>query len=149
MQTPTSRIALVTGANKGIGFEIARQVGRSGTRVLLGARNPALGQAATATLQGEEIDAHFLYIDFSKPATIQAAAASIEADYGRLDVLVNNAGIAHGSDAPPSRASIDAVRRIFEIIFFGSVNCFASDAAQVGLGAHRRRIQWARLTHAQ
>jgi len=120
-QASTNRIALITGANKGIGFEIARQIGKTGIRVLLGARDPALGEAAEATLKAEGVDARFIHIDLGKPATIEAAAAAIEAQHGRLDVLVNNAGISDDADGPPSTASIDAVRRIFETNFFGAL----------------------------
>jgi NAD(P)-dependent dehydrogenase (short-subunit alcohol dehydrogenase family) len=121
MQSPTTRIALVTGANKGIGFEIARQVGKSGVRVLLGARNPALGEAAASTLRAEGVDACFIHIDLEKPATIQAAAGAVEATYNRLDVLVNNAGITDPEDGPPGTTSIDAVRRIFDTNLFGAL----------------------------
>jgi len=63
MQGPSKRVALITGANKGIGFEIARQIGRTGVTVLLGARNASAGQAAAATLAAEGIDVRFLAID--------------------------------------------------------------------------------------
>jgi NAD(P)-dependent dehydrogenase (short-subunit alcohol dehydrogenase family) len=122
MQVTQKRIALITGANKGIGFEIARQLGHLGHLVLLGARDATLGQAAAASLEAEEIDVRLVHVDLGKPETIRAAAAAIEADYGRLDVLVNNAGIADGADGPPSRAGIDAVRRIFDTNFFGTLN---------------------------
>jgi NAD(P)-dependent dehydrogenase (short-subunit alcohol dehydrogenase family) len=123
MQMPISaqRISLVTGANKGIGFEITRQLGKAGHQVLLGARDIARGEEAVATLKGEGIDVRFIQIDLAKLASIQAAAATIEVDYGRLDVLVNNVGIADRADGPPSKASIDAVRRTFETNFFGTL----------------------------
>lgn len=121
MQASTDRIALVTGANKGIGFEIARQLGKSGACILLGARDTARGEAATASLKAEGIDAHFTQIDLAEPTTIEAAAAAIEARYGRLDILVNNAGIADHADGPPSKASIDAMRHIFNVNFFGAL----------------------------
>jgi NAD(P)-dependent dehydrogenase (short-subunit alcohol dehydrogenase family) len=120
--SPTGkRIALVTGANKGIGFEIGRQLGKSGACVLLGARDPTLGATAEATLRSEGIDAHCINIDLGKPATIEAAGSAILADYGRLDILVNNAGISDRNDGPPSTASIEAVRRVFETNFFGAL----------------------------
>ncbi len=119
--TTTTRTALVTGANKGIGFEIARQLGKAGLRVLLGARNPALGEAAASALCAEGIDARFMHIDLERPATIEAAAVAVEATYGRLDVLVNNAGITDAEDGPPGTARIDAVRRIFDTNFFGAL----------------------------
>jgi NAD(P)-dependent dehydrogenase (short-subunit alcohol dehydrogenase family) len=119
--TVSSRITLITGANKGIGLEIARQVGKAGHHVLLGARNAMLGETATGRLKAEGIDAHFICIDLGMPTTIQAAATAIEAEYGRLDVLVNNAGINDTADGPPSKTSIDAVRRVFETNLFGTL----------------------------
>ncbi len=121
MQETAARIGLVTGANKGIGFEIARQIGKAGALVLLGARNAALGEAAGVMLRAEGIDARFVLLDVCKPETIAAAASWIEATYGRLDVLINNAGISDKADGPPSRTRIDAVRRIFETNFFGAL----------------------------
>jgi NAD(P)-dependent dehydrogenase (short-subunit alcohol dehydrogenase family) len=121
MQTPKAPIALVTGANKGIGFEIARQLGKAGHRALLGARNATLGEAAAASLKADGIDARFIRIDLGTPATVQTAAATIDNDYGRLDVLVNNAGIADRADGPPSKTHIDAVRRIFDTNFIGAL----------------------------
>ena len=121
MPSSPSRIALVTGANKGIGLEIARQLARSGARVLLGGRNAALGTAAVAALEAEGLDAVFLHLDLDRPETIAAAAESISADYGRLDVLVNNAGITDPGDGPPSKAGMAAVRRIFDTNFFGTL----------------------------
>ena len=121
MQTSEQRVALVTGANKGIGLEIARQVGKAAHRILLGARNVTLGEAAVSTLKSAGIDASFIQIDLNKPATLQAAAATITADYGRLDVLVNNAGTVDRADGPPSLASLDAVRRCFDTNFFGTL----------------------------
>jgi len=121
MKTPPARIALVTGANKGIGLEIARQLGRTGAHVLLGARAASLGEAAAAILLAEGGDVRFLAIDLTSPETIAAAAASISDDYGRLDVLVNNAGITDQADGPPSSCSMTSVRRIFDTNFFGSL----------------------------
>lgn len=121
MQTSSPRVALVTGGNKGIGFEIARQVGEAGTRVLLGARNAKLGEAAAATLRAAGIDARFVHVDLDESDSIRAVAVEIEREYGRLDVLVNNAGIVDRADACPSEASMDAVRRIFDTNFFGTL----------------------------
>jgi len=121
MQNDQRRVALVTGANKGIGLEVARQLGKLGHLVLLGARDLALGEAAAATLGAEGIEVRVLQIDLVKPETIRAAAAAIGADYGRLDTLVNNAGIGDPTDGPPSSAGIAAARRIFDTNFFGTV----------------------------
>ncbi len=117
----TEKVALVTGANKGIGFELARQLGRRGMSVLLGARNTKLGEDAARKLTSEGLDAHALHIDLNQLESIQEAAKLIEAEYGRLDVLINNAGIAEGADGPPSTASLEAVRRVFETNLFGTL----------------------------
>jgi NAD(P)-dependent dehydrogenase (short-subunit alcohol dehydrogenase family) len=121
MQTTSKKIALITGANKGIGFEIARQIGRTGATVLLGARNRALGDAAEAKLKAEGLDARFLSIDITDRATIAAAANSIASEFGHLDILVNNAAIADPADGPPSTAGFDAVERTLRTNFLGSV----------------------------
>jgi len=86
------KTALVTGANKGIGFEVARQLARQGFRVFLGARNEKAGRAAAEKLR-EEGDVIFLKIDISDADSIRAAAEEFSRQGERLDVLVNNAGI--------------------------------------------------------
>ncbi len=116
-----NKIALITGANKGIGFEVARQLAASGCTVLLGARNRALGEEAAATLKNEGRDVRYVAIDLDDPATIASAARNIEKDFGRLDILVNNAGIAAQGDGLPSNSSLDAIERDFRVNFLGSV----------------------------
>ena len=93
MQTPKDRIALVTRTNKGIGFEIARQLGQEGHHILVGARDRSRGQTAVAELGSKGFAARFVQIDLTKLDTIVGAAADIEAREGRLDILINNAGI--------------------------------------------------------
>src|SRR5215210_4730082 len=94
-------LALVTGANRGIGLEVARQLGRDGMTVLLGARDRARGEAAAARLAGEGLDITPLELDVADPgAAATAVPAAIEAAGGRLEVLVNNAGV-----YPAGRAS--------------------------------------------
>lgn len=87
------RIALVTGANRGIGFETCRQLGRWGFRVILTARNVAAGERAAGVLEGEGLDVGFHRLDVTDAASIEACARSLDREPGRLDVLVNNAGI--------------------------------------------------------
>lgn len=113
-------VALVSGANKGIGREIAEQLARSGFTVLLGVRNPALGAAAEQSLRAAGLSAQHVALDLTDIDTIRAAAEIIENDYGALDVLVNNAGIAV-DDAPPSQLGLDRLRRTFDTNFFGTV----------------------------
>ena len=115
------KIALITGANKGIGFEVSKQIARTGITVLMGARNKALGEEAVAKLVAEGLDARFLHLDITDAATVAGAAAKIEADFGHLDILVNNAGIADHAEGPPSTASLDAVERTLRTNFFGPI----------------------------
>ena len=121
MNTADRRIVLVTGANKGIGLEVARQLGKAGHHVLLGARDEARGRAAAKTLQDEGIDVRFVTIDLSDTASLSAAAADIEANEGHIDILVNNAGVAIQGDGLPGSTDLDVVRRTFETNFFGTV----------------------------
>jgi NAD(P)-dependent dehydrogenase (short-subunit alcohol dehydrogenase family) len=114
------RVAVVTGANKGIGLEIARQLAQQGIRVYLGARDEARGREAAEKLRASGLDAHALLLDVTEAPEVAAAAARIERDEGRLDILVNNAGIAI-DDGRPSRVSEDALRRTYETNVFGVV----------------------------
>jgi NAD(P)-dependent dehydrogenase (short-subunit alcohol dehydrogenase family) len=114
------RVALVTGANKGIGLEIARQLAREGITVFLGARDESRGRAAAEKLRAEGLDARSLRLDVADDASVTAAALAVENDVGRLDILVNNAGIAI-DDGPASRVSIEVLRRTYETNVFGVV----------------------------
>jgi NAD(P)-dependent dehydrogenase (short-subunit alcohol dehydrogenase family) len=118
-QNHKGKIALITGANKGIGYELARQLGEEGVTVLVGARNAKLGEAAAAKLKADGADAHFIELDVTKPDTIAKAAQTIRTRYGRLDILVNNAGVVDKGDGPPSTADAAAVRRVLDVNFFG------------------------------
>ena len=115
------RIALVTGANKGIGLEIARQLGRAGVTVFLGARDIGRGEAAAEALRSEGLNSIALHLDVTDTVVVRNAAVSIETHGGRLDILVNNAGIVDAGDGPPSGASLAAVRSLFETNFFGAL----------------------------
>src|SRR3954463_2484854 len=87
------KVALITGANKGIGLETARQLGRQDITVLVGARDTTKGQSAVKTLRDDGIDAHAVQIDVTDQDSIKSAAAKVTEDFGRLDILVNNAGV--------------------------------------------------------
>lgn len=130
-----SLIALITGANKGIGFEIARQLGEQGITILVGARDLARGEAATQHLRDEGMDAHTLLLDVTRQATTDAAATWIEQTYSKLDILVNNAGVnidpserEEGMPTPPSQVTLEALRETFETNGFGvfAVTCAMS-----------------------
>src|SRR5579872_7265846 len=86
-------IALISGANKGIGYETARGLGAKKIKVLIGARDQARGEAAAEKLRAEGADARFIKLDVTDRDTIRAAAQTIEKEFGRLDILINNAGI--------------------------------------------------------
>ncbi|MCX5496474.1 SDR family oxidoreductase [Kaistia dalseonensis] len=116
-----ARIALVTGANKGIGLEIARQLAEAGVTMIIGARDPDRGMAAVADLAAQGLEAEFVRLDLTDEAGIAAAAAEIATRHGRLDILVNNAGIVDEGDGPPSVATTRAVRRILETNFIGTL----------------------------
>src|SRR6202166_4217609 len=113
-QNHKGKIALITGANKGIGYELARQLGKEGVTVLIAARNAALGDAAAGKLKAEGADAFFIELDVTKPETIVKAAQTIRTRYGRLDILVNNAGIVEKGDGPPSAADPEGGRRVLD-----------------------------------
>ncbi|WP_026793045.1 SDR family oxidoreductase [Pleomorphomonas oryzae] len=116
-----TRIALVTGANKGIGLEIARQLAEVGVFVLIGARDADRASAAVAELAVQGLKAEAVHIDLNDNASIRAAAEAIRSRHGRLDILVNNAGIVHAEDGPPTSASPDAARQIMETNFIGTL----------------------------
>lgn len=121
MADDTKRIALVTGANKGIGLAIAHRLAESGALVLLGARDDARGEAAVDSLRTQGLDAKFIKLDLDDIPSIETAAKSILEAHGRLDILVNNAGVTDAGDGPTGEASVDAVRRIFDTNFFGAI----------------------------
>jgi NAD(P)-dependent dehydrogenase (short-subunit alcohol dehydrogenase family) len=113
-------IALISGANKGIGFEIARGLGAKKIKVLVGARDEARGQAAAGKLKAEGADARFIQLDVTDHGTIERAAQWIEKEFGRLDILVNNAGVAEFG-TKPSDVDLAKVREVYETNFFGPV----------------------------
>jgi NAD(P)-dependent dehydrogenase (short-subunit alcohol dehydrogenase family) len=113
-------IALISGANKGIGYEIARGLGAKQIQVLVGARDEARGQAAVEKLKAQGADARFVKLDVTDSGTIQRAAEWIEKEFGRLDILINNAGIAEWG-SKPSDVALSKVREVYETNFFGPV----------------------------
>ncbi len=117
-----NKIALVTGANKGIGFETARQLGQQGITVLVGARDAKKGEAAVDKLRQEKIDAHALSIDVSDEPSVRKAAKHVESEYGRLDILVNNAGVMLDDEKKkPSEQALETWRKTFETNLFGLI----------------------------
>ena len=121
-------VALVTGANQGIGLQIAKELASHGFTVLVGSRNLERGEAAAKTIDG---DARALQLDVTDQGSITAAAERIRKELGRLDVLINNAAISNTSKPPgmsvaeyanltrPSNVSLDEVRAVWETNVFG------------------------------
>ncbi len=125
MSGQNKKIALITGANRGIGFETARQLGQQGIKVLVGARTEENGREAEAKLKSEGLDAEFLLLDVDDAKTHQSAAKHIEENYGKLDILINNAGISlednTGAAPQASETSADIFRRTFDTNFFNTI----------------------------
>jgi len=115
-------IALITGANKGIGFETARLLGARGMTVLIGARDEAKGAEAERALRDGGADARFVQLDVTDEKSVTRAAEWVEAEFGRLDILVNNAGIARGDGSgAPSQTTLATMREVYETNVFGVV----------------------------
>jgi len=114
--------ALITGADKGIGLATAHLLGARGMTVLVGSRDDERGARAEAGLRAAGADAHAVRLDVTDEDTIRAAAGHVEATYGHLDVLVNNAGIARGDGTGvPSETTLGTLRAVFETNVFGVV----------------------------
>lgn len=109
-------VALITGANRGIGLEIGRQLGQQGLLVVLGARDGAKGAAAAAELAAQGIDAHAVKLDVNSVEDVSRLPGYFRESFGRLDVLVNNAGVAEWT-----ADGLESFRRTFEVNVFGVV----------------------------
>jgi len=126
---PEKPIALVTGANKGIGLQIAKDLAAHGFTVLLGSRSLEHGESAAKSIG---VNAYAIQLDVTNQASIAAAAERIRNEFGRLDVLVNNAGISHAegpgqgleqmmNSGRMTIADLDEVRAVFETNVFGLI----------------------------
>ncbi|CAM3446108.1 NADP-dependent 7-alpha-hydroxysteroid dehydrogenase [Stackebrandtia soli] len=131
-------IALVTGANKGIGFEIARGLAAKGAHVLVGARDADRGRAAAATITSEGGSAEFVELDVTRPDTAAALAEDVDRRFGRLDILVNNAGV-FADDGDTTDIRLSTMEHVFAVNVFGVVTVTnalapllrAADAARI------------------
>lgn len=115
------KTALITGANRSIGFETARQLGRDGYSIWLGSRDGVRGEQAARSLSAEGVEVRSLAIDVTDEASVRQAAAHVEAEDGKLDVLINNAGIPGREMTAPSQQSVEDIRHIYETNVFAPV----------------------------
>ncbi len=119
MPSPSQRpVAVVTGGNRGIGFELCRQLADDGYVVALGSRDLGRGQTAMRQLGREDV--HAVQLDVDDAASVEAAAAWVGEQFGRCDVLINNAAIDYDTDARASAADLDRVHRVMETNLFGT-----------------------------
>ncbi|MDE1146839.1 MAG: SDR family NAD(P)-dependent oxidoreductase [Azospirillaceae bacterium] len=117
--TTEKKTALVTGANKGIGYEVARRLAEQGHAVWLGCRDTGRGEAAAGALRGAGLDVRFIALDVADGASVAQAAAALAQEMSHLDILVNNTGILAEARTRPSDASIDAMKAVYEVNVFG------------------------------
>jgi len=119
------KIALVTGANKGLGFETSRQLAQLGMKVLLGARDEKRGVAAAEKLQAEGLDVQSVLLDVTNSDQIAGVRTMIENNFGRLDILINNAGMAHPDEplfsSSAATISMQILQETFAVNFFAVV----------------------------
>ncbi len=133
-------VALITGANKGIGLEVARQLAQKGMQVLLGSRIASRGQDAVNTLHAEGLsNAEFVELDVTKETSIAKAASFVQSKYKVLDVLVNNAGIIVDRHLP-SEVTLSSLRQTFDTNFFGAVAVTQAFLPLLKASAHGRII---------
>lgn len=111
---------LISGANKGIGFETAHQLGQQGWSILLGARNEERGLAAVKDLKAGGVNAEWIKLDLNDVSTIHAAAIYIKANHADLNVLINNAGIPGDMHKSALDFTLDELREVFDVNFFGN-----------------------------
>jgi NAD(P)-dependent dehydrogenase (short-subunit alcohol dehydrogenase family) len=117
------KVALITGANRGIGFETAKQLGEQGVTVVLGSRKLSDAEAAAAKLKSSGIDAYGIQLDVTKAADRSAAAKYLDQKFGKLDILINNAGVAGGDffTNTTSKTTEEELKSVYETNFFSVV----------------------------
>jgi NAD(P)-dependent dehydrogenase (short-subunit alcohol dehydrogenase family) len=121
----SNRIALVTGANKGLGLETCRQLAQKGIVVLMGSRDAVRGKAAEKNLKDEGLRAAFVQLDVTNSQQIRAVKDYIEKEFGKLDILVNNAGMLSPDESLYANSvetvPLKAIRETFDVNFFGMI----------------------------
>ncbi|WFP74816.1 SDR family NAD(P)-dependent oxidoreductase [Mesorhizobium sp. WSM4906] len=133
----SGKVALVTGGNRGIGLETARQLAGLGFTVLIGVRDLAKGEAAASKLGGK-VEA--IALDVAAPDAAARAAAEVERRFGRLDVLVNNAAVHYDPSARALRPDWSVIREAFETNVFGAWRVAVAFAPLLGASGHGRLV---------
>jgi len=116
---PNEKVAVVTGANRGIGFEICRQLAAKGVTVALTARSAKSGQAARDRLRGEGLDVRFLRLDVTDEGSVRNLAGDVEKEFGGVDILINNAGLNLDRDRSGLNADVETIRKTMETNVYG------------------------------
>jgi NAD(P)-dependent dehydrogenase (short-subunit alcohol dehydrogenase family) len=119
----TKKVALITGANKGLGYEMARQLAQAGVKVVVAARDTAKGEAAVEKLKQDGLDVEFLKLDVTDEEDFPKAAEFLNGKFGKLDILINNAGISADGLAGTSVSATTehSLRTTFETNFFAPI----------------------------
>jgi NAD(P)-dependent dehydrogenase (short-subunit alcohol dehydrogenase family) len=133
-------IVVVTGANRGIGFEISRQLAKRGAQVILTARKPEVGKAAVKKMAAQNLTVQFQSLDVTSSKSIVALREFLSRAYGRLDVLINNAGIIAKGDAPGLEVDMDTVRETLETNALGPLHLSQTLARLLQRSKHARIV---------
>jgi NAD(P)-dependent dehydrogenase (short-subunit alcohol dehydrogenase family) len=139
-QATQTTIALVTGANRGIGLEAARQLAEQGMTVVLGARDLAKADAAAQTLRAQGLDVVAMAVDVADDASVERLAADLNTAYGRLDVLVNNAAAYVDWTETAATADLRAVERVLATNLFGAWRVTQAMLALLRKSVHGRIV---------
>ena len=115
----TQKVALVTGANRGLGLEISRQLAQQGVTVLMGARKIHQGETAAQSLRDEGLNVRAVKLDVTSTNDIEQLSQQIESQFGKLDVLINNAAVLIDMNVQPTEIKEEILRQSFEVNFFG------------------------------
>lgn len=120
-ETQEKKVALVTGGNKGIGFEVCKQLAKQGIQVILTARSEEKGKEAVEKLKADNLEVNFCSLDVSSDDSVQKASEHVEKEFGRLDILVNNAGIMIDNGGMGLNPDISVIKETFDTNALGTL----------------------------
>ncbi len=134
------RVALVTGGNRGLGYAIAKQLAESGLLVVIGSRDAAAGKEAAARLAGAGLDVHSTRLDVTASESVESASAWVVEQFSRIDVLVNNAGVAMDKGQRASSPDFSVVARTLDTNLMGAWRCSAAAAPHMVANGYGRIV---------